>query len=254
MTILSAASAATVTWDGGSSPNARSWATTDNWDTDALPITGVDSISLNLSNTNFFINMNMGFTLASGQSVVTTENLPLRWGDGGLLTLNSGSTFDLTNGGTQSSGISNNFGSTLTGDDGIVLDAGATARVSYFSALSDTFLMSYNADAAGAITTMQVDGTLSDITGVDLVLDLSAATISDGDVFVLFDYGSFSGTAAFGSETITGLGGLSYEIDYAYEISAGDFGVAVAVIPEPSAFVLIAGGLAMFAICARRRQ
>lgn len=250
--VATSAFAATVTWDGGGNPD-RKWDNALNWNTDTLPVSGVDSLSLNLVNTSSFLNNNINFVLASGQSIVTTQNLALRWQNGGLITLQSGSNFDLTNGGSQTSSISNNFGYLLDGDDGLIFDAGASARVSSFDGVDNNFLLSFNTDALGAITTFQVDNAFTRFTDVDLAVDLSAMTLVGGETFVLVDYGSID-SSTFGTETITGLGSFSYNIDYAYDIGGGDLGVALKIIPEPSSFALLAGLVSIVFIMISRRK
>ena len=239
-------SAATVSWDNGAVNNPR-WENSptgpDNWDTDTNPVSGVDSVVLNIGGNVF---MRESFVIASGQSL-TNSNMTLRTdAPSTTLTVQSGGTLDFTGGELTNQ----------RSDGGrLILEAGSTATgTRYYSQNSGT--TEFVANAVG-VTTLELAEIRLD--GGILEVDLTNYNIASGTTLALFDYnvmnGSATGSGIFNTITLTG--GLTGTIDYAFDQGGGDLAIAltnIAVVPEPSSYALLLGGLVLGASVLRRRR
>lgn len=135
--------------------------------------------------------------------------------------------------------------------DGSAATAANFTTVDAFATAGEAILK-YTLDASGVLA-MDVD-TLNLNSGSDIsILEIDASAWDGssgliGNSIVLADYATLNGT--FSSINITGLSGAT--VDYAFDQGGGDLALAV-TIPEPSAFVLIAGGLGALMVLRRRR-
>ena len=230
---------ATLTWDGGGTGDG--FLTAGNWNPDQVP-TSSDSVTLNSTST-----LSGSFTVGDTQSITDAAgtNLRMRIASGGVLTVGSGGSINLTGGIAESGG-------------GGVFVVGANAtQVSMYRFWNDeaAYTNRFIASSAG-VTPFSISDRFS-LRGTNSVLevDLTNYDTANGETLTLFNYGSLllqnqaSGDNGFGAYTVTGPGGASWTENVHYTINLGDLSndaITLTIIPEPSSALLLAlGGLAI---------
>lgn len=256
--LAGSANAALYTWNN-SATDGSEWTDADNWlvagGTATVAPSDGDSVILNasarLNGGGVWITAPPSFTIESGQSVIANEDGTNLRPNGGIFTVATGGTLDLTNGGTTTGLYGNVFGGN---NPTFVLESGATARVTTFDMNrgSENEITTFIASSVGAVSTLQVDGTalIQDVINLDLT---AMAAGTQFGTYELINYGTLNGT--FATVNVLGLdAGQVASIDYVHDFGGGDLGIAITVaVPEPSSLGLFAlGTLSLLGI--RRRK
>jgi hypothetical protein len=180
----------------------------------------------------------------------------------------NGATFDVT---AVSGGYTVPAGQTLRGNGsilgGLTIGSGTLAPGASVGTLSQTGTLSLGSASTFALeidTTaatadrINVSGDLSITAGAALsITDLGGdAPLGFNTVLTIIDYaGTWNGTAfsgyADGSSFV--FGANEFEIYYGYDLGGGDLGVALLVVPEPSAALSLLCGAGVLALFRRRR-
>lgn len=242
---LFSAHSATLTWDNGGAGSG--FLTAGNWSPDQVP-TSSDSVVL-----DGIADLSGSFTVGNMQSMtdVAGTSLRMRIASGGVLTVGSGGTLNIT-GGIAESG----------GGGVFVVDAGASL-VSMYQYWNDeaAYTNRFIASSTG-VTPFTITNRFA-LRGTNSVLDVDLTNYdtANGDTITLFNYGSLllqhqaAGDNGFGTYTVTAPGGGTWTQDVHFTIDlAGGTGnsITLTIIPEPSSAALLGlGGLALFT---RRRK
>jgi hypothetical protein len=225
VTITSSISASSVNFEAGSN----------------VVITGGN---LNLPGNGYGIFADSGVTGVISSYLNTASGLTGQTGLG---------TLELTGGGSFAGGYEQRAGNTLWLAAGTYSTSGFDA-LNYSGVPLTTIKFTIGSGVANGGASLNISGQLGGTTyggsGINSMnLDLVSLGSLTGDV-VLMSYGSVVGTA-FNSVTLDGAalpGG--YSINYAYGNSANEIAL---VVPEPSTWAMMLGGLGMLTMFRRRR-
>ncbi len=243
---FTAAQAATVTWDGGTS---GSWNTTTNWDPDGLPGNDADitisGATVTVDGTNYS-QTGQTITLVN-TSLIEGLNGATRWMGSQVFNVDSGSNFGDAASFYDMRGVTLNF------------ESGAKADLGTWE-FKNSSKIAFELDAGG-FTTIDGAGRLKTVHDANLYtweVDMAAYTGGAGTI-TLLDFDTNNGSI-YMTSTLFDTGTLSIlnaGTTYAGSTLSWDeatFAVQLNVIPEPGTYALIGGMLALGSVMVRRRR
>lgn len=224
-----------VSWDNGGV--GGNFETADNWDTNSVPVSGVDDVLINSGLGTAQINS--AFEIASGKTFTGVGGgAAVRLAAGGDLTVKTGGTLDF------SSAIFAEAGNPTTNPQKVKFEAGATVSFNqYFDA--NSWVTTWEADASG-VTEITV-GLLFHRN--EFIVDLTNYDVSNGTTLIIADYATYLPQTG---SSIQVIGGKTGTVVTNYDKGGSDFAIAITnITPEPSSLALLGlGGL----LVARRRR